>query len=290
MAKAFKLPHWRKRQIDSTLRRKELVAARAIAEVQIELKRATDFVVAHVLKTGAFAEPDLTSLQIIGGRFYRRVIQEGWNAAEQEAHQQRIQVTQPVSRGRLSGVPKGSLRPLKSLVELFGNSKPWQRVLSRKEKLMDRLKQSYLKKLKLRFDQILPRLLSGEATPGEVKKELSTAWEASQARVQTIFRTETTKYFTEAQITYFEQGDQIIGYLFDSLRDTTRSEWCKSRHGLIYRPGTELLRKNRPPCHWGCRSHLIALADTPANRKLLEDPERDPTQRKVMELPSGWSR
>ncbi len=286
MAKSFRIPPWRKLQINRKYQRQMIVVAAAIAEMDHLFDYATEQVGLQALATGQFKEPNLSGADIIGERFYRRVITEGWKCAHEEAL-----IEKERGKQRLAAPPKAAVKPLQFLVEFFGDVKSWGKILSRKNFLIERLKRAYLQRLKKRFNEILPELLSGKKTPQEVKIHLGQAWGSTRGRTENIFRTETTKYFTEAQISYFSGSDvDIIGYLFDSVKDSGRSLWCKSRHGLIYRPGTDLLRKNSPPCHWQCRSHLIALANTVYNRKMLADPERDPSLHPVESLPSGWGR
>jgi len=286
MAKAFHLPSWRKVQIDRKYHRKAAVVSAVLSEMDRFFEYTTEQVVLQAFATLRFKEPDLSATDVIAERFYKRAITEGWKSAHEEALTEKTGGKQ-----RLAGPPKAGIKPLKFLVDFFSDRKAWAKVLSRKGFLVERLKRAYLQKLKHRFDEVIPQILSGETSPEAVKNHLSTAWEASRARTENIFRTETTKYFTETQISYFSASDvEIIGYLFDSVRDTGRSSWCKDRHGLIYRPGTDLLRQNSPPCHWQCRSHLIALANTEYNRKLLADPARDPSRRSVEPLPPAWRR
>jgi SPP1 gp7 family putative phage head morphogenesis protein len=286
MAKPFRLPSWRKRQIEEKYRRKSAIVSGVVHEINRVLHRATDSIVEHAIREGRLVEPDLTELNEVGRRFYLRVIEGGWREANAEDREIRA----AASRQRLASLPKGRIRPLEFLVDLFKDKNTWPRILKRSEKLMDRLRNAYLRKIKRRFEEVVPRMLTGEASPAEVKKELSEAWQSSESRVENIFRTETTRYFTETQLSYFDDNDEIIGFLFDSVGDSGQSNWCRSRHGLVYRPGTELLRKNSPPCHWNCRSHLIPLANTETNRRMLADPERDPEKRSVEPLPRGWER
>jgi SPP1 gp7 family putative phage head morphogenesis protein len=286
MAKSFRLPQWRKCQIDRKYQRQTWVISQALLEMDHFIQYTTDHLPSRAMTHLGYQDPDLSAIDVIGERFYRHVVTEGWKSAHEEAL-----VEKSAGKQRLAAPPKAGIRPLQFLVELFGNKKDWDKVLKRKTFLMARLKRAYLRKLKRRFNEILPKILSGQTSSQEVKTHLLQAWESSRARTENIFKTETTKYFTETQISYFSTSDvEIIGYLFDSVRDMARSIWCKDRHGLIYRPGSDLLRKNVPPCHWQCRSHLIALANTESNRKLLVDPERDPTKRSVEPLPSGWRR
>ena len=254
-------------------------------EMDAVLRDAALLVAQEAIRSGRYVEPDLSALDPIAETFYKRVITEGWKSAQAEAKE----LPGPMKH-RLAEMPKAGVKPLRFLVDLFSDKKTWGTILRRKQFLVDRLRRGYLRKLKQRFNEVVPRLLTGKASPEEVKSELAKTWEASRARVENIFRTETTKYFTETQLSYFNGEPGIIGYLFDSGRDSGRSGWCKSRHGLIYRPGTALLRENKPPCHWNCRSHLVPLVDTEHNRRMLEDPERDPEKRQVVPLPASWNR
>jgi SPP1 gp7 family putative phage head morphogenesis protein len=286
MAKPFRLPSWRKRQIEEKYRRKHAVVSSVVHEVNRVLHRATDTIVEHAIREGRFVEPDLSGLDQVGRHFYLRVIESGWR----EANAEDKEIRAAGSKRRLTQIPKGRIRPLEFLVDLFKDKKTWPAILKRSQTLMDRLRRTYLRKIKKRFEEVVPRMLSGEASPSEVKKELGEAWQTSQSRVENIFRTETTRYFTETQLSYFGENEEIIGFLFDSVGDSGRSPWCKSRHGLVYKPGSELLRKNSPPCHWNCRSHLIPLANTESNRRMLSDPDRDPEKHSVEPLPRGWER
>jgi len=160
--------------------------------------------------------------------------------------------------------------------------------MKRNKAIVDRVRKAYLAKLQRKFRAIVPRLDANAITPAEAKKEMMSAWEASKSRVELIFRTETSTYFGKTQVNFFNSDPQIIGFLFDSVRDAARTEICRSRHGLIFRPRTKLLEQNTPACHYNCRSHLIPLANTPYNRKLLDDPSRDPANHKLAPLPHGW--
>jgi SPP1 gp7 family putative phage head morphogenesis protein len=284
LGKAFKLPVWRKAQIDRKYHRKAAVVFSVLSQINQYFEQVTDQVVTHAFLNLRFKEPNLSSADHIAEHFYRRVITEGWKSAHEEAL-----LEKDGGKQRLTAPPLGRIQPMKFLVEFFSDKKAWDKILSRKQFIVERLKRAYLQKLKRKFDEVLPEILSGETTPQEVKAHLSRAWDSTRSRTESIFRTETTKYFTETQLSYFSASDtDIIGYLFDSIGDSGRTSWCKDRHGLIYRPGTALLKQNAPPCHWQCRSHLIALANTEYNRKMLEDPARDPEKRTVAPLPPSW--
>lgn len=192
-------------------------------------------------------------------------------------------------KAHLAKSPKANLpRDAKSLNDLFKDKKAFQRFMRRSGKLSDGLRRAYLERLTKKFQEVMPKILEAEITPAQAKAEMRGAWGATRSRASTIFRTETTKYFAQAQISYYKDNPKIIGFLYDTIRDSRRTSVCKSRHGVIFRPGTNLLKQNTPPLHYNCRSHIIPLADTAANRRMLADPSRDPTLIFLVPIPSDW--
>lgn len=214
--------------------------------------------------------------------FYIQAITKGLALAEDE-DPERSAVK------HLARAPKGKLpADLQSIEQLFRNRKALRRIMSRKEKLTTGLRKAYLARLRARFQEIMPAIQLGKITPQQAREHIATAWGATRSRARLIFQNESTKYFNEAQVSHFSNNVSIIGFLYDSIRDAARTDICKSRHGLVYRPRTELLRENTPPNHHGCRAHLIPLADTPQNRRMLNDPARDPELVRVVPHPRGW--
>lgn len=297
MAKAFQLSPARLKILERRRRREDVIVRSAGLELEGILRASTLAALQMAIEDARggwdFSAPHV-DLEPTFHKFYERTIWSGWSSAEEE-HDFEIRKRAP----RRMGAPGLKNPTLKELVDLFGNKREFKEKWSRRFKgvarrsnaFAKRMREAYLRKLRARFRQIVPRILDGSMTPAEAQARIKETWEVSRSRALNIFQTEVTTYFSEAQEAYYENsGDRIIGYLFDSLRDAARSEWCKSRHGLVYRPNTELLRKNKPSCHWRCRSSLIALADTPDNRRLLEDPARDPNKVRVVPLPRGWKR
>lgn len=261
------------------------------------MRDAVDYIMYHYEKTGQFMVPTLNSMYGVSDSFYRDVITAAFHSASKEKEAQRKNEAIPVDKNkklqegfkRMSGKwPTGIPKSLTGLEKIFRDRRYWPKIMKRSKRITDTVRKRYLSKLKIKFDGILPDLDNGIISPQEGKKVLMEAWEATKPRVELIFRTETTTYFGKTQVAFFADDDQIIGFLFDALRDRATTQWCRTRHGLIYRPGTKLLSENTPACHWNCRSHLIPLANIEYNRKLLEDPNRDPENRKVEPLPSGW--
>lgn len=285
MAKPFKIPAWRKRQIDDKFKRKSRVVNSAVKEMEAVMSKAVDYILEHA-KTGEFKAPSLNEMFAVSEGFYRDVVTQSYHASEAERRAQG-------GKRRLASINNPKIPKLKALESLFRDRRFWPSLMKRSAKLTERLRKAYLQKLRRKFKDLLPQILANDVTPENAKKRMMGAWEASKSRVETIFRTETTKYFGETQTAYFKDDPAIIGFMFDSIRDGSRTKICSSRHGLIYRPGTSGksgLAYNTPALHWNCRSHLIALANTAYNRKMLEDPARDPENKAVAPLPPGWKK
>jgi hypothetical protein len=272
--KPFKLPAWRKAQLNRKISRQERVAAKAIFEMEKVMRDAVDHIINQTIAgTDHFPMPTLNGMFKVTEDFYKEVVKAALVDSRDEKSE---------GKKRLARLPFGMPRTLKDFEKLFRDKRKWPLIMKRSKLLTERLRKAYVEKLKKRFNSIIPQLRSGEMEPFEAKKELREAFGATRARVNTMFQTETTTYFAKAQVAFFEDDEQIIGFLFDSLADTSRTPICKSR--------TSLLVQNTPACHFGCRSHLIALANNPENRKMLEDPRRDPEKVAVVPLPKGWGK
>lgn len=281
MGAPFKLPAHHDEEVRREYVRKDRVVTNAVDEMRRVLVRAIDSIVDDFEKTGKYAEPALGSMDTVSEQFYRSVLKAAAVSVEGGR-------SKPPGMKRLMGAPPKMPKSVASLNSLFRNKRYWARVMKRAKALSSSLRKQYLRRLRFQFGKILPLIESGELAIGDVKKKMMTAWETTKPRVETIFRTETTNYFAQTQVAFFDGDDDIIGFLFDSVKDQARTEICRSRHGLVYKPGTKALRENTPACHYNCRSHLIALANTAFNRKLVGDRSRDPALVSVVPLPRGW--
>lgn len=271
----FQLPAWRKNFNREKFNKKNRIVTKFSSSMELVMKEAvTEFIDNR-------REPSLEKMYSVSEQFYRDVITASFMSATIEKRQQQ-------GKKRLAKLPVGLPKSIKSLDQVFGDPKYWRVIMKRSRLLTDRLKRQYLAKLSKAFKEIMPMIDKGLISPQNAKRAMMSVWEASKPRVETIFRTETTKYFSETQVKFFEGDPEIIGFLFDSIKDVARTEICHTRHGLIYRPGTKLLNENKPPCHYNCRSHLIALANTEFNRRLMEEKSRDPSRVKVVPLPPDW--
>lgn len=283
--KPFKLPQKHNRTIKFRTRAEDKVIAFVVAQMEAVMKDAVDYIFENMIEgSDHFPQPTLNGMLDVSNRFYRSVLVEAFDASKKEKPAQ----IDAARVKKLEKLPVGLPRSLKDLEKIFRDRRYWPKVMKRSRALTERLRKSYLDKLKRKFRDVIPQLRNGEISPEKAKKKMMEAWDASKSRVETIFRTETTTYFTKTQIAFFEGDDEIIGFLFSAVRDTSSTDICRTRHGLVYKPGSKELRENAPPCHYNCRSQFIALANVEVNRKLLEDPSRDPDNRKVAALPNNW--
>jgi SPP1 gp7 family putative phage head morphogenesis protein len=283
--KPFRLPQKHAKEVDDRYRRKNRVVDLAVAAMEAVMRDAVDYIIANIIEgSDHFPQPTLNKMFQVSDTFYRNVITEAYVASHREKPAQ----NDSPNHKKLAKLPVGIPRTLKDLEKVFRDRRYWPKVMKRSKALTEKLRKAYMGKLRRKFNQVMPKIRAGELTPAEAKKDLMEAWKTSKSRVETIFRTETTTYFTKTQIAFFSGDDEILGFMFDAVKDSSSTDICRTRHGLVYKPGSKLLHENEPPCHYNCRSQFVALANTESNRKLVEDPSRDPENRKVAPLPSGW--
>lgn len=285
---SFRLPAWRQTQINKKFARKNKVIARTVNAMEAFMYQIIDTIIDDGMLTGHFRQPSINGAYEVTDRFYRSVIEEAFYACQEEKEAQ-------IGKKRLAKGPVGIPRKIKKLNDIFGNSIYWQRIMRRSKKLTERLLKAYLRKLRIKFDDVMPLIREGKISPADAKKYMKEEWKAKKPRVETIFRTETTNYFGKTQVEFFKDSEDIIGFLFDSIRDTSRTDICRSRHGMIYRrdhSGKESIAYNTPALHYNCRSHLIPLVNSEENRRMIEDVSRDPAKNKskIKPLDPKWRR
>jgi SPP1 gp7 family putative phage head morphogenesis protein len=283
--KPFRLPAWRKKHQQEKFRRQDRISRKAVLDLEAVMRRAVDYIVDHS-SGGHFAEPNLEDMFSVSKIFYQQVIAGAFRSSQEEKTAQRGKV-----RLAASNIPPGLPKTLKGFEELFRDKRYWPKVMQRSDRLTERIRKAYIQKLRRKFRDLQPRIVAGEVSPQEAKEQMMEAWDASESRVQTLYRTETTKYFARTQVEFFSGDPEILGFLYDSVADRARTDICRSRHGLIFKPGStgpKGLSENTPALHWNCRSHLIALANTPYNRTMLEDPGHDPEKHVLVPKPPGW--
>ena len=236
----FKLPKHRAAIQNKKFQRRDRVTAEFIRAFEAVMLSGLDWSWNHFETTGQVVMPPLHDLDKVTKAYYLDVVAQATKSCVEEK-----KIMQRSAVKHLMAAPPKLPR------DFFRNQRFWKRVFKRSERMSATLRRQYQKKLSKEFKKIIPALLNNEMTQTEAKKQVEKAFKTTSARVSTIFQTESTNYFAQAQVAYFEDDEGTIGFLFDSVKDTSRTSICASRHGLIYRPNTELLKKNTPACFTG---------------------------------------
>ena len=105
----------------------------------------------------------------------------------------------------------------------------------------------------------------------------------SEARIESIARTEITRADTLGRLSSMKSNDDVIGVEFSAVMDDRTTEICSSRHGLVMRLDDPRLPENTPPCHVNCRSVLISLT-------VYDYPDGLLTSHEFSEVPAGMQR
>lgn len=194
---------------------------------------------------------------------------------------------------RFSKLPKGtiptSLEELKKLWDRWRKKK----VMTQREKVLsDRVKKQYIKKVQDVWVKYSEDYRSGDVfTQQEIRRKIREAGKMPSARAATIANTETTRYWNQARKEIYDRSPDVTHYLFMAIRDARTTEWCKTRHGLVYEKDQEVTRREQPPIHWNCRSEIVPLTPTNSrHRELIEDPSKQRDRHRPKPLPPGWNR
>jgi SPP1 gp7 family putative phage head morphogenesis protein len=198
-------------------------------------------------------------------------------------------------RQRLSAKPK----TLSEIMRLYDRWKKKYWKPKSVAKKAERIRRQYLDAVQRTWKKYSRPFREGEEfTQEEVKAKIQEAAKAPAARAGTIVRTETTRYYNDARKAYYDASTDVTHYLFIAIRDKATTKWCtasttggkRGRSGLVYSKDDPLLQKEKPPCHWNCRSELLPLVpQNPSHRKIIEDSSRARRSHSCYPLPVGWN-
>lgn len=183
---------------------------------------------------------------------------------------------------------------LKDLMKLWDRWRKKKVVRKKQQSYADRIKKAYIKKVQSVWKKYSEDFREGNDADKEfiidkVKKAAATV----KPRAQTIVNTETTRYYNDTKLQIYDQSPDVTHYLFMAIRDFRTTKWCKEgvgRHGIVYTKGSYYIMKERPPCHWNCRSEFLPLSPlNPSHRKIIADMSRHRENRRPAELPPGWN-
>ena len=105
----------------------------------------------------------------------------------------------------------------------------------------------------------------------------------TDARIESIARTEITRADTLGRLSSMKNNDDVIGVEFSAVMDDRTTEMCQSRHGLVMRLDDPRLPENTPPIHPRCRSLLLPCT-------VYEYPDGLLTSHEFDEVPAGTQR
>lgn len=205
--------------------------------------------------------------------------------------------TPPKKGQRLAGVKlPSSLRDLMRAYDLWrkGRYKPKKAVAQAKE-----IKKAYLDKVQSVWERHSKDFRSGDVFTQElVVEKIQEAAKTTSSRAQTIVRTETTSLYNDARKKVYDESSDITHYLFVAIRDAATSRWCtpltiegkRGRSGLVYSKEDPLCEKEKPACHYNCRSEYLPLNRlNPAHLKFIQDLSIQRRQNTCFPLLKGWS-
>lgn len=161
----------------------------------------------------------------------------------------------------------------------------------RQRSIAERVKKAYLKRVQAEWVKHGEGFRSGEtAVRNEAVSAIMKGADVAYARAKMIVETETTYYYNKTRRAVFDQSADVTHYLFMAIRDHRTTEWCKSRHGLVYAKDDPLLKAESPPVHYNCRSEILPLTElNPRHKAMIDDPARRRRNHKCKPLPPEWT-
>lgn len=254
------------------------------------LQETTEKVVASLERDGTLPEVD----------FERVFVEHSFQVAIAAMHSAHWDAQKFITQIHLAGPPKKKLpKDLMSLMRLYDLWKRGKYTPKRPAKIAAQVKREYLKKCRDVWSKQSKDFREGGVYNQEqVKKAIKKAAATTAARAQTIVRTETTGYYNEGRMKIYDQSQDVTHYLFIAVRDKATTKWCtakvvdgkRGRHGLVYRKDDPLRTKERPACHWNCRSEMLPLSPlNPSHLRLIKDPSIQRDNVECHPLPHGWA-
>lgn len=198
-------------------------------------------------------------------------------------------VTKPDSvRLARGGMPR-NLRDLQALWDKYRRKRS---VPPRQREIADRVAKAYIKKVGSVWERYSKDFREGNvATQEAVVRKIREASGSQFARSKMIVETESTRYYNGVREEVYGASPDITHFLFVAIRDAATTKWCRSRTELVFTKGSELFRRNVPPCHWNCRSEILPLSPlNPRHLRLIENQSLRAENNRLVPLPKGWNR
>lgn len=245
-------------------------------------RKMTDRVVEELLTTGRVNESNLQFEDFFMRHFF-------------ETASKSIKSTRkrPKLPSKLANYPKGPMpRSLKDLMVLWDKWRKRKEVPARQKKIIKDIKRAYISRVQEVWKKYSEDFRRGDIVQKkEIVDKIKRASNATKARSSTIVNTETTRYWNDVRVETYSESEDVTHFLFVAVRDFRTTKWCKTRQGLVYTKDTQLLKKNKPPCHWNCRSEVLPLTPlNPKHKLLIADRSRRAENNRPEPLPVGWNK
>lgn len=253
-----------------------------------------DMVFRHLVETDGWLPAYMVDfLPIVLEHSYRVMAAGLASAEEQLSTDDRLSLCSPDYR--FAARPPGGPRIPRSLANLKDLYDQWKRKRNlppRQKAIADKLRKAYLKRIQSVWERHGRDFREGRVYDRQkVKEVLRFEGDMAKSRAGTIVQTETTYFFQKARRAVYDRSPDVTHYMFIALRDQATTKWCRSRQGVVFKKGSDLLERNQPPCHWNCRSEMVPLTkQNPKHRKLIEDKSRRAENVRMEPLPAGWGR
>ena len=151
----------------------------------------------------------------------------------------------------------------------------WKRIRKKNMKFMSDILDleidRYKKNIKNVFDQIAARYFKDpdNEDPNSVFTDvIARVFQKNESQSEMIFRTETTRYFNDARVAYFQENTDVDFVQIIAVTDGRISNICESREGYVIPIALAGEKKFKPPFHPNCRS-----VQSPLDTDLKSDQE-----------------
>lgn len=133
------------------------------------------------------------------------------------------------------------------------------------EEIVDAKIDQYLKRIQIVYKKAAREYLTDEDSvlnKKTVTKIIQEVTGKSKAGAETVFRTETTRYFNQSRVDYFTKYSDTDFMQLIAVTDGRISEICESRDMYVIPIDKANLKKNKPPFHPNCRTIQSPLDTT----------------------------
>jgi SPP1 gp7 family putative phage head morphogenesis protein len=119
-------------------------------------------------------------------------------------------------------------------------------------------------------DELLTGLAEGESFEDWKERMLNDPdfGMLTEAHLETVFRNYTQTAYNAGRWSQFEVNKLAVPFLmFSAINDSRTTEICRHRNGIIRPVDDEFWGSSSPPCHHRCRSTLISLTRSQAEKR-----------------------